>query len=195
MKKHFFFISWLIVLIIGLGLGYLIFRPQPTSPKTDSLVIYNRLQSQGFLVTQSNVSEQKITIDNTSGDWLKDFLLGQTIEASGFMKTSLGVDLQKLQPEDIIVADKQIIINLPPVEIQSVEILWNIFLQNKQGILKRLFNNEDGYNEAFSQLKETARQAAMSEDNIKQAQESTIKEITRLVNLIEGEKEVVVKFK
>src|SRR4030042_6963668 len=137
MKKHFFFISWLIVLIIGLGLGYLIFRPQPTSPKTDSLVIYNRLQSQGFLVTQSNVSEQKITIDNTSGDWLKDFLLGQTIEASGFMKTSLGVDLQKLQPEDIIVADKQIIINLPPVEIQSVEILWNIFLQNKQGILKR----------------------------------------------------------
>lgn len=194
MKKYFFLFSIILVLIIGFALGYVIFRQQPVA-KISSLVIYNKLQGQGFLVTQDNVSDQKVIIDNTSGEWLKDFLLGQKIEASGLMKVSLGVDLQKLQPEDIVATDKKIIINLPAIEIQSVEVLYNIFLQNQQGILKRLINNEDGYNQAFSQLKEAAKTAAMSEANIKQAQESTVKEVTRLVNLITEDKEVVVNFK
>ena len=194
MKKYFFIISVLIVLAVGFVLGYFVFRPQPISPKTNSLVIYKKLHSQGFLVTQDYVSEQKVKIDNSSGEWLKDFLLGQIIEASGFMKVSLGVNLQKLQPEDIT-TDNKITINLPPIEVQSAEVLWDIFLQNKQGILKRLLDNEDGYNQAYAQLKESAKEAAMSPANIKQTQDSTVKEITRLVNLIEGEKEVVVKFK
>jgi len=194
MKKYLFLISILIFLIIGLVLGYYIFSPKQTGPKIDSLIIYNKLQNQGFLVTQDYVSEQKVTIDNTSGSWWKDLFWGQTIDASSVLKVSLGVDLQKLQPQDIT-SNGKITINLPPIEVQSVEVLWDIILQNSQGVLKRLLNNDDGYNQALVQLKDQARQAALSPDIISQTQAATVTEITKLVQLIVGDKDVVVNFK
>jgi hypothetical protein len=184
----------IIIFLVGLGLGYYIFSPKQTGPKIDSLIIYNKLQNQGFLVTQDYVSEQKVTIDNTSGTWWKDLFWGQKIDASSVLKVSLGVDLQKLQPQDIT-SDGKITINLPPIEVQSVEVLWDIILQNSQGVLKRLLNNDDGYNQALVQLKDQAKAAALSADITSQTQAATITEITKLVKLIVGDKEVAINFK
>ncbi|MFA5188297.1 MAG: DUF4230 domain-containing protein [Patescibacteria group bacterium] len=194
MKKYLFLISILIFLIIGLVMGYYIFSPKQTGPKIDSLIIYNKLQNQGFLVTQDYVSEQKVTIDNTTGTWWKDLFWGQKITASSVLKVSLGVDLQKLQPQDIT-SDNKITINLPPIEVQSVEVLWDIILQNSQGVLKRLLNNNDGYNQALAQLKDQAKAAALSPDITSQTQAATITEITKLVRLIVGDKDVAVNFR
>ena len=193
MKKYFFVILFLVFLVLGLVLGYYIFRPNQAGPKVDSLIIYNKLQTQGFLVTQDYVSEQKVTIDNTSGTWWKDLFWGQTIDASSVLKVSLGVDLRKLQPQDIT-SNAKITINLPPIEVQSVEVLWDIILQNSQGVLKRLLNNDDGYNQALAQLKDQAKKAAMSAEITSQTQAVTITEVTRLLKMIE-DKEVVVNFK
>jgi hypothetical protein len=192
MKKY--LIGILIFLLIGLVLGYYLFSPKSTQSKIDSLVIYSKLQNQGFLVTEDYISEQKVTIDNTSGQWWRDLFWGQKIEASSVLKVSLGVDLQKLKPEDIK-SDGQITINLPPIEVQSVEVLWDIMLSNNQGALKRLLDNDNGYNQALAELKDQARQAALADDIVRQTQAATTSEITKLAKLIAGDKEVVVNFK
>ena len=195
MKNYFFLITFLIALIIGLGLGYLIFKPQDNQAEINSLVIYNKLQNQGFLITQDYVLEQKLTIDNTTGQWWKDIFWGQQIAASAVMKTSLGVDLQKLEPQDVQINNKKITIDLPVIEIKSIELVSDVNLQNSQGVLKRLLDNDDGYNQALTQLKDSARQAASDQAIIEQTQSATVKEITKLVNLIAEDKEVIINFK
>jgi hypothetical protein len=192
MKQYFFIIIIFLVLILGFVLGYMVFKPQPES-KIDSLVIYNKLQNQGFLVTQDYVLQQNLNIDNTTGQWWKDIFWGQQIEASGIMKVNLGVDLQKLQPDDVL-ANEQIIIDLPEIEIKSVELVSDINLENSQGVFKRLLDNDDGYNQALMQLKQSARQAALQPEIIQTTRSATIQEISKLVNLIVDNKEVIINF-
>jgi hypothetical protein len=194
MKKYFYLIFSIIILALGFYLGYLIFSPRQNEPKIDSLLIYNKLQSQGFLITQNYILEQRVTIDNTSGQIWKDFFWGQKIEASAVMKVNLGVDLQKLNQNDVKVND-QIEITLPAIETQSVEIVSDINLQNQQGIFKRILNNDNGYNQALSQLKEQAKIAASQPEIVKQVQANTQKEIERLVKLIAENKEIKINFK
>jgi hypothetical protein len=109
------------------------------------------------------------------------------------MKVNLGVDLQKLQPDDVL-ANEQIIIDLPEIEIKSVELVSDINLENSQGVFKRLLDNDDGYNQALMQLKQSARQAALQPEIIQTTRSATIQEISKLVNLIVDNKEVIINF-
>jgi len=111
------------------------------------------------------------------------------------MKVSSGVDLQKLSANDISLTNDQINIDLPAIEIQSVEILDEIVLDNKQGILKRLLANDDGYNQALTNLKEQAKIAAQEDKLINEAQQSTINEIKRFIKFIDPDKEINIQFK
>ncbi|HDQ23133.1 MAG TPA: DUF4230 domain-containing protein [Candidatus Uhrbacteria bacterium] len=195
MKQYFLLVVIFLSLVIGLLVGYLIFKPQSDQIAINSLVIYSKLQNQGFLITQDYVLEQKLTIDNTTGQWWKDIFWGQQIETSAVIKISLGVDLHKLESQDVQINNKKITLNLPAIEIKSMELVSDINLQNSQGVLKRLLDNDDGYNKALAQLKDTARQAALEQAIITRTQAATVKEITKLVNLIAEDKDMVVKFK
>lgn len=195
MKIYFKIGALVAVLLAGLGLGYLLFGSKPVAPKVDSVVIYNRLQSQGFLVTQDYIFEQKIEIDNTSGQMWKDLFWGQKIEASAIIKASLGVDLKKLNQEDVKIDADKIVLTLPAVEVQSTEIIGEIKLNNQQGVLKMLFDKDDGYNQALAQFKEQAKTAAQKDEIVTEARNNTKKELQRLVNLMGVDKEVVVEFK
>jgi hypothetical protein len=178
----------LIILIIvifvgGLAIGYYLFKPAPAT-KVISQVILESLQSRGFLVTQSVLAEQKITIVNKTGNLWKDLIWGQEITASALMKTSLGVDLTALDSDSVKVSGNKITVVLPPVEVQSIELASEINLDNNQGILKKLLDNNDGYNDALNQLRSQAQQVAMTENIQTKTREEAEREISRLVNFL-----------
>ena len=188
------FISAVLVLAGGFYLGYRVFHPH-ASMAINSNTVLTELRSQGFLITQSYIVNQQIEISKSTGSDLKDFFLGQTITAAANVKVSSGVDLTKLAPEDIQVSGGQIQLTLPAVQTQSVELLGNVMLQNKQGILKQIFNSEDGYNEAVAKIQNQARAAAEQADIRADAQANAQKQITTLVRYLYPQKEVVVEFK
>jgi hypothetical protein len=195
MKK--ILISIAIITLFGAGLysGYLVFKPPIKSTQINSEVILTMLKNEGFLVSQTYIFNQMITIDKSSGSEWKDIFWGQTVTASANVKVSSGVNLSKLNPEDIKTENTTIVVALPPVEEQSIEIIGDIMLQNKQGILKKVFDNDTGYNSAYAQIKQEATKAAAQEDLKKQAEMSAIEQITRLVQFISPEKQVTIVFK
>lgn len=195
MKQYLLLILVIIVFVSGIFFGYAIFKPQIVREQINSQTILQTLKNEGFLITQNYILNQKVTIDKSSGTAWKDFFWGQEIEASAVMKISSGVNLTKLNAEDVSLADKQITIKLPAIEIYSTELLGDIELRNTQGILKKIFDNEDGYNLALAKLKEQAQVTANQEALVAEAKINTQKEIERLIRLAAPSWEVEVKFK
>ena len=195
MKQYLLLILVIIVFITGIYFGYAIFRPQILKEQINSQTILQTLKNEGFLITQTYILDQKVTIDKNTGVMWKDFFWGQEIEASAVMKISSGVDLTKLNAEDVQLADKQITIKLSAIEIHSTELMGDIELKNTQGILKKIFDNEDGYNLALGKLKEQAQVTASQEKLISEAKINTQKEIERLIRLAAPDWQVKVEFK
>jgi hypothetical protein len=195
MKQYLLLILVIIVFVTGIYFGYLIFKPQIVREQINSQTILQTLKNEGFLITQNYILDQKVTIDKSSGTAWKDFFWGQEIEASAVMKISSGVNLTKLIAEDLSLADKQITLKLPAIEIYSTELLGDIELRNTQGILKKIFDNEDGYNLALGKLKEQAQVTANQEALVAEAKINTQKEIERLIRLAAPSLEVKVEFK
>jgi len=183
----------IIVFLVGLGLGYFMFKPAPYQAQVTSQIILQSLQSRGFLVTESILADQKVTIENNTGSVWKDFILGQTITAAAIMKTSLGLDLSKLTSDDVVLEGNKATIKLPAIELQSVELASDINLDNNQGILKRIFNNDDGYNQALEQLRKQAEVAAMIQENQDKAKQDAQTEIKRLIKLLSPDMEIEFK--
>lgn len=196
MKKYFFLTFSLLLIALGLYTGYLIFSPKPKAKETvSSQSIVSMLKREGFLVTQTYIVNQQVKINNNTGKIFRDFFLGQEINAFGTMKVSTGVDLNKLTENDLIVESLVVKINLPGVEVQSAELLGDITLQNRQGILKRIIDNDDGYNAAYAALRTQAIGSATTSTLMVEARENTRKEIERLVKFAAPNREVVVNFK
>lgn len=174
----------------GLFLGYKIFRPAAKEEITSN-VILTALQSEGFLVSQNYIFNQNITIDRSTGSAFKDFFLGQTIEANANMKVSSGIDLKKITQKDIIVSATQIEVTLPPVETQSTELLGNIVLKNRQGILKKIVDNDDGYNAALTELKKEAMKSVEGAELREEAKINAQKEVKKFIGFIDPQKEII----
>jgi len=200
MKKIFQIILLVVIFGGGLYFGFRLFGPKDAEIIITRDALLVSLQSEGFLVSESALLYQQVEIDRSTGSAFKDFFWGQDIIADANVRVSSGVDLSKLSEEDIEITESEISIELPPVEVHSVEIVGGINLRNKQGILKKIFDNDDGYNEAFVQLIESGRSAAeegrikteMFEDS---AAVSAQKEIERLIKFVEREKTVTVSVK
>ncbi|MFH1286319.1 MAG: DUF4230 domain-containing protein [Candidatus Magasanikbacteria bacterium] len=192
MKKILSIISILLLFGGGLYLGYRIFSPNRLKTEVTREVLLTSLQSEGFLVSQTAILSETVTIDRKSGSAFKDFFWGQELLASAKMKVSSGVDLSKIIEEDIEILLEEVRITLPAVSIHSVELVDTIQMQNKQGILKKIFDNDDGYNEALVQLTESARSAAMEDELVTEAENSAKGEIERLVRFVERNKTVTI---
>lgn len=190
MKKYLLPIVALILFFGGVFLGYKIFRPSAKEEVTSNIIL-TALQSEGFLVSQNYIFNQNITIDRSTGSAFKDFFLGQTIEANANMKVSSGVDLKKIMQEDVAVTDKEIQIKLPAVETQSTELLGNIILTNKQGIIKKIVDNDDGYNAALTKLKEESSKAVETPELRSEATQNAQKEIKKFLQFVDPQKEVI----
>lgn len=172
-------------LIIGAIASRLWFQPE-TSIRTviTSQIILTALRDQGFLVTQTYLFDQPVTIKKTTGSLLKDFFVGQTIEARGTMEANLGLDLSKLTEADVTASGKEITVRVARPVIFNTRLVGPIEVRNTQGILKRLLEPDDGYNIALLELTKAAEDAANQPDTKQRAEEKAVQEIDRLVKLL-----------
>jgi hypothetical protein len=172
-------------LIVGAIAGRLWFTPD-TSVRTviSSQTILTALRDQGFLVTQTYVFDQPVTIKKTTGSALRDFFVGQTVEARGTMEANLGLDLAKLAAEDVSVSPSEIVVRIPAPSLFNTRLIGPIEVSNTQGLLKKLLEPDDGYNLALQELTRASTEAATKPEILQTAQNASIKEITRLVQLL-----------
>lgn len=176
-------------------MGYKLFSHPEPKTIINSQTVLTALQKQGFLVSQTYVFNQTVTIENSSGSEWKDIFWGQKITAAGNIKVSSGVDLHKLADQDVVVTANTITLTLPPIERQSTEVIGDILLTNQQGILKKVFNSDDGYNLAVARLKSEAESAALAPELKEEAEENAKNEVAKLLRLVDTSKEVKIEFK
>ena len=187
--------KWLIglgiALLLGLGSGAMItYRLTHVSAPERSLntqTILRALKPQGFLVTQSIISEQRVTIDKRSGNIFKDFFLGQTITARATMEANLGIDLMQLTENDITVTDNRITIRIPEIRLFNTRLIGDVEVENSQGIIKRIFQPDDGYNESLQALASSTEALADDERILRATRERSKEELRRLINLLQTE--------
>jgi hypothetical protein len=203
MQKLRIILIWSIIGILlffggGLYAGYRMFRPKPQeTQKVDAQAILTALHDRGFLVTQTYVFDTPVTIDRSTGSAWKDFFFGQTIEARGTMEVNMGTDLTQVLRDDVTIDElsNTITVRVPSAKLFNARLVGPIELKNKEGILKKLLDSDDGYNEALSLLSQTAEQMAGREDLIERANERAKEDIARILGYAAEEKTVIVEMK
>lgn len=192
MKKFFTYASIAIVILaLGIIVGWWGTK-KVVEPKISSQVILSALRDRGFLVTQSFVFNENIKITNNSDNFWHDLLWGQAIKAYGIAEVNLGVDLAKLGEDDVKVEKEKVTVSVPAVEIFNSRIVGDISLENKQGILKRVFERDDGYNQAVAEMIKQAEANATTPEMLANADQKAQEEIKRLVEFIVRDKVVEV---
>jgi hypothetical protein len=185
-------------LIFGLGIfaGYKIFAPKPGMKTTvNAQAILTALHDRGFLVTQTFIFDTPVTIERSTGSAFKDFFLGQTIEARGTMEVNMGIDLAQVKEGDVTVTDDTVTVRVPSAALFNTRLVGPIEVRNKQGILKRVLDNNDGYNEALSALAKAAEDAATKPELVSRATDHAKEDISRLVEYVAIGKMVTVEVK
>jgi len=198
MKPLKYLIATLIAIAIfggGLYAGYRVFKPAPMTTVVNAQVILTALRERGFLVTQTFVFDEPVTIKKTTGSALEDFFLGQTITARGAMEVNLGVDLANLSPDDVKIGNDKITVTVPAVKTFNVRLVGPVDVQNKQGIVKRILQNEDGYNESLAELSRVAEEAAKKPELMDRARTSAKEEVARLLGYVAADKNIEILFK
>lgn len=195
MKK--FILSAVLCLIIfagGVLVGWLVLKSDRTDRHVTSQTILSALRERGFLVTETSVSNVSATIKTDETSVWKKLLWGQEVKASGVVEVNLGVDLGKTKADDVRISPNKIVIQIPEAEIFNSRLVGDVSVENKQGILKRLLENDDGYNQAMAELTRQAESAVTSTEIMEAANNKAKDEITRLVNYLAPEKLVEVIF-
>ncbi len=191
-------IGLLIFFSAGLFAGYKLFMPKAEEHQTvNAQAILTALHDRGFLVTQTYIFDTPVTIDRSTGSAWKDFFFGQTIEARGTMEVNMGVDLAQVKDDDVTLDEEagRITVRIPASKLFNARLVGPIELKNKEGILKRVLDSDDGYNEALSLLSSTAEEMAEREDLIARANDRAKDDISRLVSYVATDKEIVVEVK
>lgn len=185
----------LVIFCAGIGLGYKVFSPSKSTTQVTAQVIMTGLRDRGFLVTQTYLFDSPVTIQKTSGSAFKDFFFGQTITARGVMEVNMGVDLTKLSADDVQIDGNNVKVRIPKASIFNVRPVGPLDVKNEQGLLKRILENENGYNEASAELSKQAENAANQPEFIDKATESAKQEIMRTLGYVAQGKTVVVELK
>jgi hypothetical protein len=195
MKKIFTYAGVAIVILaLGIIAGWWGTK-RIAEPRVTSQVILSALRDRGFLVTQTFVFNENIKITSDSDSFWRQMLWGQAIKAYGITEVNLGVDLAKLGEDDVKVEKDKVTVMIPAVEIFNSRIVGDINLENKQGILKRIFENDDGYNQAVTEMIKQAETNATTPEMLAAANTKAQEEIKRLVEFIAKDKvvEVVIR--
>lgn len=180
----------------GLFSGYAIFRPRPApAPEIKADFILTALHDRGFLVTQTYIFDQPVTIRKSTGSAFKDLFLGQTITARGTMEVNLGIDLAKVEENDVSISGDTVTVKVPKASLFNTRLVGPLELRNEQGLLKRLLNSEDGYNEALEQLSRGAEAVAARPELVERANERAVEDVKRLLGYAIKGKTIVVELK
>lgn len=183
-----------LVLILGIGLylGATFFGGNSEKTEITSTNILTMLHGEGFLVTQTYMFDQTVQIDQSTGNMWKDIFWSQYTEAKANIKVSMGVDLSELSDTDVEISENNIRIQIPAPTVYSVEIVDGMEVSNKQGVLKRVFDHDDGYAAAFSELKEQAVTAASDANMTEQTLKASKEQVADLVSVLTNKDVTVV---
>lgn len=176
-------------------MGWLIAKPKATDKEVTSQTILSALRERGFLVTETSVSNVSATIKTDESSIWKKLLWGQEVSASGVVEVNLGVDLEKTRADDVQISSNKIIVHIPAAEIFNSRLVGDVNVENKQGILKRLLENDDGYNLAMAELIIQAEGAVSSTQMLNAANDKAKEEIKRLVMYMAPDKQVEILIK
>jgi len=179
---------------IGFFVSLFLFRDSE-GEKVSSQTILTALRERGFLVTQTYVANESVKIENDSEDFWRKLVWGQAIKAYGVVEVNLGVDLSKLEESDIKISKDKITVAIPKVNVFNSRLVGDVSLENKQGLLKRIFENDDGYNQAVSALVNQAEQNILTAEVLTTANDKAVEEIKRLVGYFVEDREVEVVIK
>jgi hypothetical protein len=177
----------------GLLLGYRLFRPTQEQTIVTSQVILTALRDRGFLVTQTYIFDEPVTIEKTSGSAFKDFFFGQTITARGVMEANVGIDLANVSEQNVRVEGDTVTVRIPSASLFNVRPIGPIEVKNEQGLLKRLFERDTGYNEALAELTKQAEEAAKKPELLDRATVRAKEDIERLLRYVAEGKTIVVE--
>jgi hypothetical protein len=148
----------LLILVIKFGI-----LNKPAQENITSLTVLNKIADHYFIVTKTAYLDQKTEIEIDQGSTWSNLLWGQTLIARGMIRIDIGVNLFELTEKDIIIdhKNKTVQINIPPATIMNSSQTGGIEVSNKQGVLKRLLDNEptEDHNRAVAQLISDAQQA------------------------------------
>jgi hypothetical protein len=179
----------------GIYVGWKVGNPTTMNRTVNANLILTALRDRGFLVTQTYVFDAPVTISKMSGNAFKDFFFGQTITARGVMEVNIGTDLAKVSAEDVSIQGDTITVRVPRASVFNVRLVGPIDLQNKQGILKRVLENENGYNEAQAELSKIAEEQATKPELLDRATERAKEDIARLLGYVTEGKKVIIDVK
>jgi hypothetical protein len=183
------------IMAFGALIGWMLARSGDTQKTITDQTILTALRERGFLVTETIVSTVATNIKTDQASIWKRLFWGQEIQASAVAEVNLGVDLEKLSGTDIKISGDKITVEIPGAEIFNSRLVGEINVENTQGILKRILQNDDGYNQAMSELIKQAENAATSTEMMAVANDKAKEEIKRLVGYMALDKDITVVIK
>lgn len=153
-----------------------------------SQVILDKITNQYFVVTKTLFLNEEITIKAEQDSAWNELLWGQTISADGIIRLDVGVNMENLKPEDIVIdrPHKIVTIKLPNAEILDSSLFGKINVETDNGILKALFDSDQNgdYNKALTEMITQAETTANADTQIMtEAKDDS----TQLISLILGE--------
>ncbi|MBI5654530.1 DUF4230 domain-containing protein [Candidatus Uhrbacteria bacterium] len=185
-----------ILFALGILVGYKTFSPKPEmKTEISSQAILTALHDRGFLVTQTFMFDQPVVIKKTTGSALKDFFFGQTITARGTMEVNTGLDFAKVTQEDVLIEGDTIKVKIPRSSLFNTRLVGPLEVNNEKGILKRLTDSDNGYNESLQILTQEAEKAAKQPELVERADLRAKEDATRILGYVAQGKTIVVEFK
>ncbi|TAL20492.1 DUF4230 domain-containing protein [Patescibacteria group bacterium] len=189
-------IGGVVLFLSGLLAGYKLFAPgkAPAAASSQQLIL-TTLHDRGFLVTQTYIFDQPAVIKKSAGSALKDFFFGQTIAARGTMEVNLGIDLGKVEAGDVEFAADTVTVRVPAVSLFNTRLVGPVEVKNSQGLLKKLFDSDDGYNEALAALSRAAEEAAGRPELVERATARAKEDVERLLIYFLKDKKIIISVK
>ena len=157
-KQRLAIIVLFLAMLFGVGLALGLFLPRwagsTSAPKLyNTATLLRQIQTLSQLATVKYVMEKIVVLEDVK--WLGESRV--LMVAHGVVKA--GLDLSQLQPADLTILDKRVLIRLPPAQITDA------YLDEKQ---TRVVERTTGLLRAFDKdLEQTARQNAV--DDIRRA--------------------------
>ncbi|HWJ03406.1 MAG TPA: DUF4230 domain-containing protein [Verrucomicrobiae bacterium] len=176
--KQLSFLTVLVLVIVTVSVVVPKALPQKASRQTDTVSVLESVRNISELATvEYNFYQDKTLKENKNWFQRKTIIL--------FVKGSVkaGVNLSKVEPDDISVSGRNILVKVPKAEILSVEIDLDkskVAFEDT-GLLANTSAQET--KDLFAQAKEQIREAALEEKILDKAQDGTR---NVLVNLLRG---------
>lgn len=176
------------VFFYGRYLGNSSGNVKDASPVVSSQLILDRITSQYFLVTKTVFVNSKAEIETPKNNNWTDLFIGKKITVRGIVRVDVGVDMNKLSPDNIAVNNRQkvVIISLPPAEILDSSLSGELDVDDDKAIvekLKDLFKDtqNDDYNLALSTLIDNAKSQVINDEVVFNAARNDSLKLVQLI--------------